>query len=154
MNKLVHALVALALIPSLGARHIAAEKRLQPKDFVTVEITIGKEEIFHKFKVPIVVNPKERKLFDADQYEGGGWGSTESCSKDIGCEYEINIFADAITEDKVIVMAYLSFKDKKRCSAEKEFLVIKGKPTELKSNCSTRIKAYYGSQSSAAKPNQ
>lgn len=139
------AIVALAFIG--GASQLYAVAQLQPKEFVIIEVTIGKEKILHKLKVPVVPNPKERKFIDG-QLGGGGFGFTGYCPKDVGCEYSVIAIADAVNEDKSKVTMNLSFKDRKVCDVEKEFLVVRGKVTELKTKCGAKIKAYYDVQSS------
>jgi hypothetical protein len=69
-----------------------AVDRVQSREFITVEVTIGKESTIHRFRVPIS-NPRERKIVD-DQFAGGEWAFTGSCPKDLGCSYGIWITAD------------------------------------------------------------
>jgi hypothetical protein len=59
MNKLVQLITIVVLTLYGGIERYDAADKSQPKNFVIVEVTIGKEKHSHKLKVPIVSNPKE-----------------------------------------------------------------------------------------------
>ena len=145
MRRLVCSLVFVVLTLCGAVKQFDAVTAFQSKDFVTVELTVGKQKIFHRYKIPIVSNLKERKIID-DQFAGGTYGFTGSCPKDIGCEYTAIMIADAIEGNKFNIGLGLSFKDKSKCDVSKDFIVVRGKPTELKLKCNAKIKAYYDLQ--------
>lgn len=126
-------IVALALIGS--AWKSSAVGITQPKEFVIVEVTVGKESYFHKLKVAVA---SSRRKFMDDQFDGGGFGLTGSCPRDIGCEYSVIAIADAISEDESKVSMGLSFKERKACDFDKEFIVVRGSRLNSRARAGSR----------------
>ena len=122
-------LLVLGAIQSLSARIAEAA------DDVTVEVTLGKDLVVQKFKVPVISDAKQRKIND-DQVTGGVWSSTEGCLGKI-CTHSIFITADARGKKEVSVWIGLKieFEHGRKCETMKEFRVIKGKPDVRTMNC-------------------
>ena len=133
MESLLYS-IPIVLLLFGGTDRPGAVDRVQSREFITVEVTIGKERVFLRLRVPIVSNPRERRIID-DQFAGGEWTFTGSCPKDIGCSYGIWIIADAIREDAANVQATLSFKNGQKCEVTKQFRVVRGKHFEGKMRC-------------------
>ncbi len=141
MRKILFSLAIITLTLS-GAAELDAVSAPPPKNRIVVELILEKDTVAsHKFKVPIVADAKSGKRVD-DQFEAGCFGFTGSCDKEIGCYYCVFFQADAVGEDRVKVAAGLSFKTKPKCDVSKEFLVVRGQPTEIKTKC-VKLKAYY-----------
>lgn len=129
--------IPLGFLLALGSGHQPENVSGHRSDeFIRVEIILGKEKTLHRYKVPVVPNPRDRKPID-NQWKGGGYISTGGCPDDIGCDYFIIITADAASPDaaKVTVNLKVSLKSGRGCEVSQEFLVNRGKISERKMRC-------------------
>lgn len=136
MRKLF-SVTAIILLILGGNAQPRALTIVEPLKDVTVEVDLGKDQLVHKFRVPVVSDAKQRKGIDA-QVVGGEWEHTEACFESI-CRYGIWITADASGKEAVNVWATLAFQfdDGKKCEVTKEFRLVRGKSAEHKMKCRT-----------------
>jgi len=136
--KTVLLLLVLTFFGS-GTTQIFAQKKSNPKDVIVVELSVSKGTNTQIIEVPIstVSRTSEKPLKPAWEKDGDG-------SLPPQFSYNLEAYINDKNSSKVYFAAVVE-----RCqeTTRKDFIVTKGKRTELELGCEIKITAYYGIKS-------
>jgi len=143
MKKLSIELVVLFLALCLGTAESFAQ--IEEKEFITIEIAIKKEQFSQKIKVPISKNPfsKDGRILIEGEFTAGGWATTGCTNCILTSEYDIVALAIPSGSELSKVNFSVTFRNKRKCNVDREFLIKRGENTKLNLKCGVKIIAYH-----------